>query len=628
MATTSMAMAGETKALQSIYVGDLHPLVVENVLMDAFREFKSVASVKVCRDMVTRLSLCYGYVNFLDQKDAIRAIEVKNHTPLYGKPMRIKWSYRNSDGRNSGIGNVFVKNLCDSIDDSKLQEIFGEYGNISSCKVATTDDGKSRGFGFIQFISEEFSNAAIENLNGVTIGGKEIYVAKFVKKSDRLVNSESLYTNLYMKNLDSDISEEVLNEKFSKFGKIVSLAIAKDENGASKGFGFVNFENPDEARYAKEAMNGSQLGSKTLYVARAQKKTERTMKLRQQLDEKKREKVLKSMGLNVYVKNIHDDVNDEELQGLFNQCGTITSAIIMRDAKGLSTGFGFVCFSTPGEASKAVSTFNGQMFHQKPLYVAIAQRKADRQVQLRIQHAQRLAGFPGPSTPLVPGGYPPLYFAPAAVPQVPPQTGLVYHQPMGIRPNWRAGTGFLPSPAPGFLPPLPPMFHGYLRPKRQNSRGRINGHTLPQHGGPMQPMVLSRESAIHQRNGPVRYAPNFRHELNRSSGMSSPSTASNGTSCLPDEDWSSMLSSVEPERQKELIGERLYPLVHDHRPDLAAKITGLLLEMDNSELMLMVYSPELLAAKVEEAVKVLKLANISNQQGPVPTNHDSDAASQ
>ncbi|GAB2229914.1 hypothetical protein Droror1_Dr00014170 [Drosera rotundifolia] len=183
-----------------------------------------------------------------------------------------------------------------------------------------------------------------------------------------------------MKNLDSDISEEVLNEKFSKFGKIVSLAISKDENGDSKGFGFVNFETTDEARHAKKAMNGSQLGSKTLYVARAQKKTERTMILRQQLDEKKREKVLKSMvkelegipnpkvllviaakGLNVYIKNIHDDVSDEELQGLFNQCGTITSAIIMRDAKGLSTGFGFVRFSIPDEASKAVSTFNGKL---------------------------------------------------------------------------------------------------------------------------------------------------------------------------------------------------------------------------------------------------------------------------
>lgn len=72
---------------------------------------------------------------------------------------------------------------------------------------------------------------------------------------------EARYTNLYMKNLDPDITEALLQEKFSSFGKIVSLAVAKDINGTSKGFGFVNFENPDDAKRALEAMNGMQLGS-------------------------------------------------------------------------------------------------------------------------------------------------------------------------------------------------------------------------------------------------------------------------------------------------------------------------------------------------------------------------------
>lgn len=87
------------------------------------------------------------------------------------------------------------------------------------------------------------------------------YVGKFVKKSDRILPSADVkYTNLYVKNLDLDISEEVLLEKFAEFGKIVSLVIAKDENGASRGFGFVNFDNPDDARLAMERMNGTELG--------------------------------------------------------------------------------------------------------------------------------------------------------------------------------------------------------------------------------------------------------------------------------------------------------------------------------------------------------------------------------
>lgn len=83
-----------------------------------------------------------------------------------------------------------------------------------------------------------------------------------MKKSDRAVSSHEVkYTNLYMKNLDTSFSEEVLKEKLSQFGKILSLVISKDENGASKGFGFVNFENPDDAKRAVEAMHGSQLGT-------------------------------------------------------------------------------------------------------------------------------------------------------------------------------------------------------------------------------------------------------------------------------------------------------------------------------------------------------------------------------
>lgn len=72
--------------------------------------------------------------------------------------------------------------------------------------------------------------------------------------------SDAEYTNLYVKNLDQDITEELLHLKFSEFGKITSLAIAADSHGNSKGFGFVNFESPGSAKTAAETMNGMQLG--------------------------------------------------------------------------------------------------------------------------------------------------------------------------------------------------------------------------------------------------------------------------------------------------------------------------------------------------------------------------------
>jgi polyadenylate-binding protein len=61
----------------------------------------------------------------------------------------------------------------------------------------------------------------------------------------------------------------------------------------------------------------------------------------------------------------------------------------MRDSKGASKGFGFVCFSNPEEATKAVTEMNGKIVGSKPLFVALAQRKDQRRAQLESQFAQR-----------------------------------------------------------------------------------------------------------------------------------------------------------------------------------------------------------------------------------------------
>merc|ERR1719251_42634 len=66
------------------------------------------------------------------------------------------------------------------------------------------------------------------------------------------------------------------------------------------------------------------------------------------------------------------------------------------------------------------------------------------------------------------------------------------------------------------------------------------------------------------------------------------------------------LASASPDMQKNMIGERLYPLIHNSQPELAGKITGMLLEMDNSELLHLLESPDALNSKISEALQVLE----------------------
>merc|ERR1711936_1018797 len=69
----------------------------------------------------------------------------------------------------------------------------------------------------------------------------------------------------------------------------------------------------------------------------------------------------------------------------------------------------------------------------------------------------------------------------------------------------------------------------------------------------------------------------------------------------------SMLAAAPPNEQKQMLGERLFPLISAMHPELAGKITGMLLEIDNSELVHMLEHQESLKGKVEEAVTVLQV---------------------
>jgi len=83
------------------------------------------------------------------------------------------------------------------------------------------------------------------------------------------------------------------------------------------------------------------------------------------------------MGKKIFVGNLAFETTSADLEELFAQAGTCTSASVITDrATGRSRGFGFVEMSTAGEAQKAIADFNGRELHGRTLNVSEARERS------------------------------------------------------------------------------------------------------------------------------------------------------------------------------------------------------------------------------------------------------------
>jgi polyadenylate-binding protein len=473
-----------------------------------------------------------------------------------------------------------------------LYETFSYFGNILSCKVCTKKvekvgkDGKttiedeSLGYGFVHFETPEAAKLACQKVNGMLIEGKKVSVAPFVRKVERSNTSGDLYfTNVYIKDLDTALDTKGLEVFFKKFGEITSASVSTDKDGKSKGFAFLNYKDAESAKKAcaecdGKVIEGVSAKGKPLYCGKAEKKEDRKMKLMKQYENKRQE----TQGLNLYVKNIDETWSEDKLREIFEKFGTLTSCAIMKDDKEVSRGFGFVCFSNAEDAGKAISELHNKIFSNKPLYVSLAQRKDARRQELEQQFIQRSQNV---------RMYGPQMIFPGVQPR---QGGYMYSQPN--KPRWtgnQTNTG---------------KFEKDQKPERtgkgKKPEGGVKTDRKPKEKFEKKPTGQTTTP----QQGDIKFVQNVRNpkqeqvktEKKKQVVQQESSDAFNA----------SHLANMSPRSQKQTLGDHLYPMVHSNQPELASKITGMLLEMENSDILHLLESQEALAAKISEAVIVLK----------------------
>lgn len=574
---TTTEESSSPDAPSPLYVGELDPTVGESELYELFSAIGPVSSIRVCRDAVSKQSLGYAYVNYQNREDGEKALEALNYSEIKGKPCRIMRSQRDPASRKNGSGNIFIKNLHPDIDNKTLHDTFSSFGNILSCKVATDAQGNSKGFGFIHYDNAESAKEAIENVNGMLLNDLEVYVGPHILKKDRESKMKELvenFTNVYVKNFSIEWTKEDLEKLFQAVGPVTSLHLATDEAGNSKGFAFVNFETHEDAQKAIDTLNDTEHDGKLLYVGKAQKKRERVEQLKQQHDAAQQEKLNKYQGINLFVKNLDDSIDDEKLKEEFAPYGNITSVIVMKDESGKSKGFGFVCYSTPEEATKAINEMHQRIVESKPLYVALAQRKDVRrnqlsqQIQARNQMRMQQAAVQGGMGQFVA----PMFY------------GQNFMPPMG--------NGVRGGPFPGAPNPMM-MQQGAPRPDMANFRVGANGQPVPVY---VQPVYNDYQQGRMQQQQQQRYYQNRPNQMQQPRKLGK-----------DDQSLAQIISQLPFEQQKNALGNKIYEKITESQkvedPNVVGKITGMLLSMENNQIIASLENDALFNSQLDEALK-------------------------
>ncbi|TKC41885.1 hypothetical protein EI555_011398 [Monodon monoceros] len=192
-------------------------------------------------------------------------------------------------------------------------------------------------------------------MNRMLLDDHKVFVGRFKSRKEReaeLGAKAKEFTNVYIKNSGEEVDDESLKKLFSQF----------------------------------------EISGKVIFVGRTQKEVEQQAELKRKFEQLKQERISRYQRVNLYIKNLDETIDDEKLRKEFSPLGSITSAKVMLE-DGRSKEFGFVCFSSPEEATKAVTEMNGRIMGSKPLYVTLAQRKEERKAHLTYQYMHWVVGI-------------------------------------------------------------------------------------------------------------------------------------------------------------------------------------------------------------------------------------------
>ncbi|GKT35367.1 SF3B4 factor [Aduncisulcus paluster] len=166
------------------------------------------------------------------------------------------------------MSKLFVNNLDTRVDEDILYELFLQAAPVVNVNLPIDRvTGQRRGYGFIEFRHKKDADYAALIMNEIELYGKPMRI----KSADSAIEGQSSRAKLHIGNLSPSVREADLFGVFKSFGKIEDIQIPREENGTSKGYGFVIFESFSAADKALEMINGQCIAEQVVRVSYALK---------------------------------------------------------------------------------------------------------------------------------------------------------------------------------------------------------------------------------------------------------------------------------------------------------------------------------------------------------------------
>lgn len=339
----------------SLFVGDLHTCVDEDVLNDLFSPFGSIHSIDLRHSTLTKDRLGYAIVNFDNigaARGAMRWLNFRLHPGMQGIPIRIMWNSKDPGVRMSKEGNIVVEGLPSSIGNKQLYEKYLEYGEVMSSKV-TNKGGKTRGY--VQYLSSTEAEAAILATDRTLVEEHNISVRKF---PPRWGPDGARSARIYVGGLGNEWNkEETLRELFLSYGEILDIHFPVHRNGC---YAFVTLSSAEIAQKAIAEMNGKPRGSRVLSVHHAVREDPTLISVDYR---------------SLFVKGLQRNLTEVDMKVIFEKFGVLNSVEVARRRDGGSMGYGFVAFRTRKEAANAKGAMDGAKVGNKTIICDFTRRE-------------------------------------------------------------------------------------------------------------------------------------------------------------------------------------------------------------------------------------------------------------